>query len=304
MKKRRLFKMISAVLALFLLASCTHKNSGSLSSALTENENQNVISSEISKDETSSQPSSLSKPSKDETSSQPTVSNKPSNDETSSQKDNSSVVSKNSQTIVSNTTANREEPFEDEVNKIFKSIYIMDGKRYGRVISSADSLEDAVRVATRHFTDNRDAPYTKNTVVECRVIYESDILYGVYVKWKVRNSEYEENVVSFKKSAADITVRNVIYGDVPSYKIHTNNDEEITQIVLRLCHDEHLSHMYDYEVSSTDDSYTITTRYYEVSYGDWGLSDTYKYFKQTIKVNKANDTVEIQDPIKTGRIYK
>lgn len=61
MKNRKICKLISVILALLLLASCAPKNAGSGSSVLTESENQNIVSSEISKDETSSQPSTSSK---------------------------------------------------------------------------------------------------------------------------------------------------------------------------------------------------------------------------------------------------
>lgn len=76
MKKQRIIKLVSAVLSLIILVSCTPQNKGGVSSVLTENENQNIVSSEISKDETSSIPITSDKNSeKEEVNSMNSVSN-------------------------------------------------------------------------------------------------------------------------------------------------------------------------------------------------------------------------------------
>ena len=59
MKKEIIFRLVSTVLALTLLASCNSTGAGSVSSTMTENENNNTISSKISKEETSSDTASL-----------------------------------------------------------------------------------------------------------------------------------------------------------------------------------------------------------------------------------------------------
>ena len=193
-------------------------------------------------------------------------------------------------------------------NNIYQSLYELDGEKYGRIISSSDSLEDAVRVCTRHFTDNR-YPQAINTVVECNVIYESDILYGINVKWELTNNgkfdgRYEENVVSFKKNVADITVRNVIYDDVESYSICTNQEEQIKQIALYLYYNKNsIHHILNYETSYNDNEFIITIYAYHVIGGDWDLPSTYSFYKQTVVVDKTGD-VNFQEPIVLKTVYK
>lgn len=159
-------------------------------------------------------------------------------------------------------------------NDIFNSLFILDGKKYGRIISSSDSIEDAIRVCTRHFTDTRYA-VAINTVVECNVIYESEILYGIYVKWEINGSYYEENVISFKKNIADITVRNVIYDDVESFNIYTNDEEIINKILLYLSsYKASLCTIFDYEVFDEDDFIKMSVYSFIIVGGDWDMSDT------------------------------
>ena len=61
MKKRRIFKLTSVILTLLLLVSCAPKNAGEISSTLPQSENQNIVSSETSKDEISSLPATSEK---------------------------------------------------------------------------------------------------------------------------------------------------------------------------------------------------------------------------------------------------
>ena len=194
-------------------------------------------------------------------------------------------------------------------NDIYQSLYEINGEKYGRIISSSDSLEDAVRVGTRHFTDNRHAQAI-NTVTECKVIYVSDFLYGINVKWKLTNhgefkGQYEENVISFKKEVADITVRNVIYDDVESFRICTNQKEQIKQIVLYLFHNKYFGQkILDYEMLSYDEEYIITIYSYDACYGDWGVSDEYRLIKHTVVVNEDDGEVNCQEPTILKTVYR
>ena len=65
MKRRRLLKLTSLILVLFMLVSCAPQNAV-VSSSKTEHENQSAVSSGASKDETNSSPSISSKPSVEE----------------------------------------------------------------------------------------------------------------------------------------------------------------------------------------------------------------------------------------------
>ena len=194
-------------------------------------------------------------------------------------------------------------------NRIQQSLYEINGKEYGRVIASSHSAEDAVSVCTRHFTDKR-YPQSINTVIECKVIYESDILYGINVKWKLTNhgkfdGQYEENVISFKKEIADITVRNVIYGDEESFRICTDQEEQINRILLYLyCNKYFLDMLLEYEMSSIGDEYVMTIYSYDVCYGDWDMKDEYRLLKYTVVVDKATGNVNFREPIVLKTVYK
>ena len=179
----------------------------------------------------------------------------------------------------------------------YQVLYEIDGIQFGRVISSSDSAEDAVNVCTRHFTSTRN-PDSIHTVVECEVIYESDLFYGVYVAWEVDTFIYEENVISFKKSVADITAYNVVYNDEESFRICTDDEEQIREILLYLfydkCRPDVLLH---YELSSDENAYYLTMYSHYISYGDWDMLDTYYFVEQPIIIDKADGSVDFQEYI-------
>lgn len=183
------------------------------------------------------------------------------------------------------------------INKRFdpvESLYELDGKPYGRLIASSESSEDAVRVCTRHFTDLRSS-YPSNVVVECNVIYESDILYGVYVKWKHSGSYYyEENVISLKKSVAEVTVRNVIYGDEPSYTIKTTDQQQFMKVLSYITINVLPYQVYQilfYDIVEDDDQIVIDyySRYFVR--GDYGIPNYFVYWKTTATYDKATGNI-------------
>lgn len=188
-------------------------------------------------------------------------------------------------------------------NNIYQSLYQLDGESYGRIISSSDSPEDAVSVCTRHFTDNR-YDWAINTVVEAKVIYESDLLYGIYVKWEVGGYNYEENVISFKKSVADITVNNVVYGDVASYRICTDQEEQIEQIVLYLHFDvSPFNGILYYETANDEQACTFTIHSCRVIGGDWGTPNEVQFYEQKVVVDTASGIINFQEPVMTQSVY-
>lgn len=184
-------------------------------------------------------------------------------------------------------------------NSIFKSLFEIDGKEYGRIISSSESAEDAVNVCTRHFTDER-YPDTANTVVECKVIYESDLFYGIYVKWSYYNFgegaiEYDENVISFKKDVADITVWNAQYEEENAYRLCTDQDDKIEQVVLYLFYHEHphwSEGILEYETQSTEKEVIITLCSYSHGSGDWNIPDEFHFNNQVIVVDKETGKID------------
>ncbi|MBR6290010.1 MAG: S-layer homology domain-containing protein, partial [Clostridia bacterium] len=176
-----------------------------------------------------------------------------------------------------------------------ESLFYLNGEKYGRLIASSESAEDAVRVCTRHFTDLRYEGY-HNIVTDCSVIYESDILYGLNVKWKGGKGNYEENVISIKKNIADISVNNVAYGDKDSFRILTDSKEQIEKVLLYL-----LSYKYSdltlsngYELAENDSEYILNADTMMIVGGDWGLEDTYHYYNVTLTLDKTTRYVECQ----------
>ena len=198
---------------------------------------------------------------------------------------------------------------EQSKNDLYSSLYEIDGIEFGRIISSAESAEDAVDVCTRHFTDDR-YPQSVNRVVECYVIYESDLFYGIYVKWELYDYEefdgsWDEIVISFKKGVADITARNVIYGDEAAYRVCVDQEEQVEQIVLYLYYnDNSLNEILDYEILCDDNEYRIIVYAYDITYGDWGVSDEYSFEKQEIVVDRTSGVVAFQEPTELITIYK
>ncbi len=176
-----------------------------------------------------------------------------------------------------------------------ESLFNLNGEKYGRLIASSESAEDAVQVCTRHFTDMRYEGY-HNIVTDCSVIYESDILYGLNVKWKSGKGNYEENVISIKKNIADITVNNVAYGDKDSFRILTDSKKQIEKVLLYLFNYKYfdLTLSDGYELAENDSEYILNADTMMIVYGDWGLEDTYHYYNVTLTLDKTTRYVECQ----------
>ena len=146
-------------------------------------------------------------------------------------------------------------------------------------------------MCTRHFTDNRYQGYI-NTVVDCSIIYENEILYGLNVKWQYQTTIYEENVISFKKDVALITVRNVVYNDEESFNVVTNNFEQIKTICLYLFYNQYfLNDILKVETFGEDEEYIIDIYSYYVVGGDWDMKDKYNIVKSTIHVSKISGQI-------------
>lgn len=176
-------------------------------------------------------------------------------------------------------------------DNIYSSLYNISGNKYGRIISSSYSKENAIAVCTRHFTNNRYQEYI-NTVVDCSIIYENEILYGLNVKWQYQTTIYEENVISFKKDVALITVRNVVYNDEESFNVVTNNFEQIKTICLYLFYNQYfLNDILKVETFGEDEEYIIDIYSYYVVRGDWDMKDEYNIVKSTIHVSKISGQI-------------
>ena len=197
-------------------------------------------------------------------------------------------------------------------NDIRSSLYQLDGARYERFMSSAVSADDAVSICTDYFTSdnqfNAETRYT-NKVTECYVIYESELLYGVYVKWEYFINgnfvaEYDENVISFKKAVFDATVESGDNGIEKTYHICTDQEEQMEQLALYVFFEEsHFNRILYYEKSGDDESFTLTLHSYQVSGGDWGVCSEYRFYQQQLTVDKATGAITITEPELLQSVY-
>ena len=179
---------------------------------------------------------------------------------------------------------------------VYESLYTLDGLPYGRIISSSETPGEAVAICTRKFTS------ASCTVAECEVIYESELFYGVHVEWDYFNAgefvyRYEENVISFKKSIADITVRDVKYDEVDAYRVLTDREDLLTELALYLFfHENSLTQLIDYEARQEGEVWQFTVYAYRVSYGDWDMDNEYTFTKQEICIDLTDGSVTFREP--------
>lgn len=102
----------------------------------------------------------------------------------------------------------------------------------------------------------------------------------------------EENVISFKKDVALITVRNVVYNDEESFNVVTNNFEQIKTICLYLFYNQYfLNDILKVETFGEDEEYIIDIYSYYVVGGDWDMKYEYNIVKSTIHVSKISGQI-------------
>ncbi len=177
---------------------------------------------------------------------------------------------------------------------------LINGKQYGRVVSSSSSSpEDAIEVVTNHFTNN-NYPFSINTVVEVWIDIETEVFYGVYVKWEHnssgKKSYYDEYVISFKKDIFDCRLRNV-YNDEDYFLVKTNNPDQIRQILDILYYNNTYnisgSKLLKSEVLETEDQFIYQSYGTRVVYGDWGMKDKVSLLKEIWTINKASGELNL-----------
>ena len=152
---------------------------------------------------------------------------------------------------------------------------------YGRVVSSASSRADALAVTQEKFTNEQC------TVSENRVDLETDLFYGIYVKWLYTEGEsepisYDESVVSFKTE---------VY-DAKTQTFGTRNREEMKKILDYLYYDETCciggSKIYSSELTEKEGDSKYVLYYIQVNYGDWGLRDELSFIKEVRKIDLSS----------------
>lgn len=173
---------------------------------------------------------------------------------------------------------------------------------YGRVIESAASREEALELAAEHFNSDWC------TTVENRLEIETDLFYGLYVKWDYRSggagepvTYYDEYVVSFKKD---------VY-DSENKQFFTENVEIIKSILNYTCYDhEYISPEYlgfAGKVYSSD-IVKIGDKCEYIAYGltgvggDWGMQDELNFLKLVVGIDLATGKTSYN--IETvGKVY-
>lgn len=152
---------------------------------------------------------------------------------------------------------------------------------YGRVVSSASSRADALAVTQEKFTNEQC------TVSENRVDLETDLFYGIYVKWLFSDGEsvpisYDESVVSFKTE---------VY-DAKTQTFGTRNREEMKKILDYLyyyetCHTGG-SKVYSSEITEKEGKYEYVIYYLQVNYGDRGMRDELYFIKEVRRIDLSS----------------
>ena len=152
---------------------------------------------------------------------------------------------------------------------------------YGRVIASASSREDAISTAREHFNSGWC------TTVECRLTVETDLFYGLYVKWDYRIngvgepvSYYDEYVVSFKKNVYDFE----------NNQFFTKNADIIKSILNYTCYDHYIwlvNKVYSSDIIKNGDKYKYIAYGLSRVRGDWGMQDALCFLKLVVEIDLA-----------------
>lgn len=168
---------------------------------------------------------------------------------------------------------------------------------YGRVIESSSSREDALSTATEHFNSGW------GTTVECRLDVETDLFYGLYVKWDYRSggvgeptSYYDEYVVSFKKD---------VY-DAENKQFFTKDKDEIKSILDYIYYSRTYqifgSKVYSSNITLEGDKYTYTAYVLEFVGGDWGIQDALYFIRTEVRIDLTTGKMEYNKE-KVGTVY-
>ena len=198
------------------------------------------------------------------------------------------------------TTINFEQITDEELEYVFKyhnkyptNMGYINGKYYGRIVSSSSSIDNAIEVVTNHFTDYR-YPFSTNSVVEVRLDTETELFYGVYVKWEHNASGqlsyYDEYVISFKEEIIENKVKKLITDN--EYAIFKTKEPELIKQIMdyryyNSSHDILGSKLLYSEVVENDDAFVYKSYGTMLIGGDFGLQDEISLIKTIYKINKS-----------------
>ena len=203
---------------------------------------------------------------------------------------------------------------DEELEYIFKNhdkypinIGYINDKHYGRIVNSSSSVDNALEEVTNHFTDNRYSFSTCN-VVEVTLDIETELFYGVYVKWEHNSfgdlSYYDEYVVSFKKEIYDCKVKKFIT-DTEISIFNTDDPAQIKQIMDYKYYSKTYqilgSKLLQSEVTETENLYIYKAYGITCIGGDWGLQDTIFLIRNIWEIDKSSGEMVLSssDTLKT-----
>lgn len=182
---------------------------------------------------------------------------------------------------------------------------------YGRVMESTSSQEEALSMAKEYFTNG------SYVAVEYRLTVETDLFYGIYVKWAYQSdgtidmSRYhDECVVSFKKSVFDYSFGYDYSGEFVSVKhnmqFFTQDKGAIKSILdyylYSRTYQTYGEKIYSTNINLQGDKYVYTAYILQLCFGDWGMQDGLSLIKRVIDIDLATGIAETNDEV-IGEVY-
>jgi len=194
-------------------------------------------------------------------------------------------------------------------DKYPSNIGFINDKNYGRIVNSSSSVDNALEVVINHFTHNRHSSSTSK-VVEVILDIETELFYGVYVKWEHNNSGqlsyYDEYVVSFKKDIYDCEVKKIITDSETSI-FKTKNPVQIKQIMdyeyYNETYDIFRSKLLYSEVVEAENSYIYKSYGIRGVGGDWGIQDKISLIRTIWVIDKSTGEMALSSKITLKTIY-
>jgi|GEM_PF-4664827 len=184
-----------------------------------------------------------------------------------------------------------EEMSNEELGELYKSIdkypenFIDDelkDKYTGLCHRSASSPEEALRLTNQ-----------SNLATELRIDTETDLYYGVYMKWHSANSDefYDEYVVCFKKDVFDCDLYFTWHFD-------TSDKTAIERIINYYCYHEVLGGGYGAkiiytELEENDEAFKYKVYWGGISGGNPEIQDEVTIYKSIFTIDKETMTVDV-----------
>ena len=161
----------------------------------------------------------------------------------------------------------------------------------GGIKYSVENAEEAINYIKTSY-EKYDAKNSE--LLKLELIDDEDFYYSVFKSYKNNYNDvtYDHTYIFFKRDIIDIDNK----------KINLNNISDKNKIKTIF---NTYNYVYNYEngsykikksnIKENRDKYIYTIYFYEISYGDFGLSDRITYYKQNIIINKKNGIYTFED---------